>query len=69
MAHNVLIKGNTAYISYYREGVQIYDISDPLNPKRLSFFNSGNYIEFDGKIEPFQGMWGVYPFLPLPGIY
>ncbi|MEM1121542.1 MAG: choice-of-anchor B family protein [Bacteroidota bacterium] len=60
--HNPFVIGNDyVVISYYHEGVQIYNISDPANPVRAGYYdtypNNFNYSGFDGS-------WGVYPFLP-----
>ncbi len=58
--HNVIIKGSHAYVSYYYDGLQIFDISTPTAP-----FRSGYY---DTSILPnnnsYMGAWGVYPYLP-----
>lgn len=61
IAHNPFIRGDLAFISYYHEGVQIYDISDPLFPTRVGYYDTepGN-TNYNG----YQGCWGVYPFLP-----
>lgn len=64
MAHNPFIKDCLAFISYYHEGVQIYDISDPVNPNRVGFFDTDTTIG-NGIYNPaFNGCWGVYPYLP-----
>ncbi len=48
------------YASWYYEGVQVFDISDPINPVRIGFYDT-----FDGPDAPsFAGNWGVYPYLP-----
>ena len=31
--HNVVIRNNIAYLSYYHDGLQIFDISNSSNPK------------------------------------
>jgi len=60
IVHNVLVRGNYLYASYYYDGVQVFDISDPVNPVRVSYYDT-----FDGENDSFyQGAWGVYPFLP-----
>ena len=58
--HNVLIDCNILYASWYYEGVQVFDISDPTNPVRIGFYDTfeGNDAFF------FAGNWGVYPYLP-----
>lgn len=59
--HNPLIKDNLVYVSYYHEGLQIYDISDPANPYFVSGYDT--YPENDaGSYEGYKGCWGVYPF-------
>ncbi len=61
IAHNPFVKGDSVYISYYHEGVQIYNISDPTQPVNVSYYdtepNNSNYSGYDG-------CWGVYPYLP-----
>jgi choice-of-anchor B domain-containing protein len=60
VAHNAFIKGDHVYIAYYNDGLQIFDISDPLAP-----FKSGCYDTFlPIQEDDFRGAWGVYPFLP-----
>ncbi len=57
--HNPIIKGDYAYISYYYDGVQVYDISDKFNVK-----NIGYYDTYQGPNAPGgEGCWGVYPLL------
>ena len=58
--HNPYIIGHFAYISYYMDGFQLYDLSDPVNPKQ-----AGWYHTYEGSdIQGYQGAWGCYPFLP-----
>ena len=58
--HNQVVACDYLYVSYYYDGLQVYDISDPATPIRIA--------EFDTSNEPdacsFKGAWGVYPFLP-----
>ncbi|MEL6924584.1 MAG: T9SS type A sorting domain-containing protein, partial [Bacteroidota bacterium] len=49
------------YVSYYFDGLRIYNISDPANPVLSSFYNTSNSTHAYGK---YEGAWGVYPFLP-----
>ena len=59
--HNPLIRGNIAFVSYYHDGVQVYDISDPANVQNIAFYDTEpNNTSYGG----FTGCWGVYPFLP-----
>ncbi|MEQ8705197.1 MAG: choice-of-anchor B family protein [Phaeodactylibacter sp.] len=61
IAHNPFIRNNYAVISYYHEGVQIFDISDPQNVEPFAYYDTHpqntNYQGYDG-------CWGVYPFFP-----
>ncbi len=66
IAHNPFIIGNDyVVISYYHEGVQIYDISDPTNPVKAGYYDTQpNNTNYSG----YQGSWGVYPFFPSKNI-
>lgn len=58
--HNQMIACNYLYVSYYYDGLQVYDISNPLQPKRvLSYKTSKKQYR-----RSYEGAWGVYPFLP-----
>lgn len=55
--HNVVIKGSIAYCSWYREGVRLIDISNPVHPREFAFFDSSTR-EFP-EAERFHGNWSV----------
>ncbi len=57
--HNVFIKGNFGIISYYRDGVVIFDATQPNN-----MIEVGNYDTSPLAGNGFNGDWGVYPYLP-----
>ncbi|MBM77772.1 MAG: hypothetical protein CL846_04765 [Crocinitomicaceae bacterium] len=58
LPHNVIVRNQTAYVSYYNDGLQIFDISNTSNPKRLGFYDS-----YSGSNDlQYRGAWGVYPF-------
>lgn len=54
--HNVVVRGDSAYIAYYTEGVQVLDISQPSVPRLAGFFDT-----YPGASGGFEGCWGVYP--------
>jgi len=57
--HNPFIMGDYLYVSYYEDGVVVFDISDPYNPFRTAYYDT--YPEnsnYNGTV----GCWGVYPF-------
>lgn len=62
--HNVIVKGDTAYISYYTEGFHALDISDPAFPVPVA-----SYDTWPGASGGFNGAWGVYPFAKSGLIY
>jgi choice-of-anchor B domain-containing protein len=60
IAHNLMIKDNLLYVSYYYDGLQIFDISDPTNVTKVAFFDT--YLPANDN--SYRGNWGVYCFLP-----
>lgn len=61
--HNPYVKDNGLYIAYYHDGIQVYDVIDPLNPIRVAYYDTypnNNGSNYNG----FEGAWGVYPYLP-----
>ena len=56
-AHNVFVREDFLYISYYVFGLQILDISDPTNPVLAGYFDT-----YHGEEGLYEGNWGVYPF-------
>jgi len=62
--HNVLVKGDSAYVSYYTEGFHVVDITDPTQPIPVA-----SYDTWPGVSGGFNGAWGVYPFARSGYIY
>lgn len=60
IAHNQLVACDYLYVSYYYDGLQVYDISDPKQPRRVSYYSTSSR---DHR-KSYEGAWGVYPFLP-----
>jgi len=61
--HNPLIKLNRMYISYYNDGVQVYDVSNPEIPERVGYYDT--YLTNNGGgYNGYNGNWGTYPLLP-----
>lgn len=46
--HNVFVRGNTAYFSWYQDGLVVADFSQPTKPRIIAEFNDNN------------NFWGVY---------
>tara|TARA_R110002126_G_scaffold16527_22_gene66054 strand:+ start:4041 stop:6839 length:2799 start_codon:yes stop_codon:yes gene_type:complete len=58
--HNGFVRGNRYYMSNYQRGLTILDITDPTQPQQAGFFDT--FPASDSAA--FNGMWGVYPYLP-----
>jgi choice-of-anchor B domain-containing protein len=64
--HNPFMVGTTCYIAYYQDGLQVYDVSNPLLPVRLGYFDTHYQTPMGGPYSPlaYEGAWGAYPYLP-----
>lgn len=58
--HNGFVRGNRYYLSNYERGFSVLDISDPINPTKIGFFDT--YTPSNNAA--YNGGWGAYPFLP-----
>lgn len=61
IAHNPYIVGDLLFVSYYHDGVQVYDISNPSSPKLIGW--NDTYPQ-NTAYTSYGGCWGLYPFLP-----
>ena len=66
IVHNPFIRDSLAFIAYYHEGLQVFDLSDPLNPKYLTGYDTYPDLPVESTRERtgFEGCWGNYPFFP-----
>lgn len=61
VAHNPFIRDNYAIVSYYHDGLQVFDISDPNNIIQTAWYDTyTGHSNYNG----FAGNWGAYPYLP-----
>lgn len=59
--HDPKVRGNTAYFSWYAEGVVMFDISDPSNPRQIAQFLPPAVEDPMGLFTPAQvNVWGVF---------
>ena len=58
--HNQIYHNELLFSSYYYDGLQVFDVSDPLQPTRAYYFDT--YL--GAARNNYEGAWGVYPFLP-----
>lgn len=56
--HNLYVKGNRMYQSNYLAGLRIIDITDPVKPREVGFFDVAPGENTPG----FSGSWNNYPF-------
>lgn len=60
LAHNPFYLGDSLVVlSYYGDGVQVWDVRNPANPRRLAYYDTtptGTGYN--------TGVWGAYPYLP-----
>jgi len=58
--HNGFVRGNRYYLSNYERGFSVLDISDPVHPAQVGFFDT--YTPSNNAA--YNGGWGTYPYLP-----
>ncbi|MGB5739624.1 MAG: choice-of-anchor B family protein [Woeseia sp.] len=58
--HNGFVRGNRYYMSNYKRGLTILDITDPASPVLTGHLDTYPFGDDAG----FSGAWGVFPFLP-----
>ncbi|NOT38500.1 MAG: choice-of-anchor B family protein [Saprospiraceae bacterium] len=58
--HNPLLSCKYAYIAYYYNGLQVFNIEDKNKPTLIGYYPTST--EFNDL--SYEGAWGVYPFLP-----
>lgn len=59
--HNQLVNKGFLFVSYYYDGVQVYDISNPDAPALVANYSTSTYPVEN---KNYEGAWGVYPFFP-----
>ncbi|MEZ5988034.1 MAG: choice-of-anchor B family protein [Planctomycetota bacterium] len=64
IAHNVIVVDRMIHASYYTEGYQCWDMSDPKNPVSVA-----SYDTWPGTSGGYNGNWGVYSFNPSGNIF
>lgn len=59
--HNLLVRGNYLYVSYYYDGLRVFDISEPANPPvQVLYYPTSSEPNF----KSYKGAWGAFPYLP-----
>lgn len=57
--HNVMVRGDTAFFSWYSDGVLALDISQPDAPREIARFNDTS-PEFEAQNGGIQNVWGIF---------
>jgi|GEM_PF-602662 choice-of-anchor B domain-containing protein len=57
IVHNVMVRGNLAYISWYTQGLVVADVSNPTDVQLV-----GMYDSYPGADGGYNGAWGIYAF-------
>ncbi len=58
--HDLMVRGNRVYQAQYSAGIHVMDISDPMNPNEIAYFDSRP----EDNDQDFLGMWGLYADFP-----
>ena len=58
--HNLMVRDGLVFVSYYHDGLQVFDISDPASPNLIAWFDTFIETSHAG----FAGAWGVHSALP-----
>ena len=56
--HNVYIKGNILFASWYADGTRVFDISNPSNIEEIAYYDM---TDVEGL---YVSNWGIYVYLP-----
>ena len=58
--HNMMMRDGLVFVSYYHDGLQVFDVSTPDDPKRIAWFDT--FVE--SSHAGYAGAWGVHAALP-----
>lgn len=58
--HNVIVRGNTVYASWYSDGIREIDISQPGAPREIASFVPAGVPDPFGILPTAPEMWGIY---------
>ncbi len=64
IAHNPFIVDTLAFVAYYHDGLQVWSIADPSNPKHIAYYDTDTAHGGGSNYPGYLGCWGTYPFFP-----
>lgn len=59
--HNPFVHNDTLYISYYEDGIKVYDLINPESPTLVAYYDT--FADNGMAYTSYDGNWGTYPFL------
>jgi len=59
--HNPFVYEDFLYISYYEDGIKVYDLINPESPTLVAYYDT--YPDNGTAYTDYNGNWGTYPFL------
>lgn len=62
--HNAYWFGDFAVVSYYSDGVYLFNIANTKNPQMAAYYDTYPQNAKNQYPLPYAGCWGVWPFLP-----
>ena len=61
--HNGYVKDGFLYVSHYRRGLVVFDVSEPEELREVASFDT--FLQPAANSAGTDGAWGVYPFFPV----
>lgn len=58
--HNVVVRGSTAYVSWYADGVRVIDFSQPTKPREIASFVPPDTPDPFGFFPSRANVWGIF---------
>lgn len=59
-AHNLDIRGDKLYVSWYADGIRVIDLEDPAEPEEIAYYVPESMPDPYGVAPPGVQMWGIY---------
>jgi len=57
--HNMVLVGKRLYVAWYAEGLRVFDVSNPTQPRQVAYYNTFRDSEPGHVPSPFVSAFGV----------